>query len=178
MSQEIQFDLTPKDPSFKISRDLVLVTLNPYFTEYLSEIDTNVRPLELNLMNLKSKKNIFGNLKYHYYKLNENWDFELKDFSYHFEQKYPDVEQVYVFSECNAHNDYHFINSEGESKTLEDLSASRAINLAISNILFKKMLILPCFGKKEGTYFTSEKDFTSDIEISKIIKRSLEFHSY
>ena len=159
MTEELDFEINPRNHSIRVNRDLALISLHSDFTSYLETIDERVRPVELPIMGYYEHGG-----KYSFYDLNEGWYDDLWNFSNVFEMKYPEVEQVYVFSRFNAHNDYKE-------------SVSKDLSKCLSSIIFKRFLIIP-FASDIGASHYYRDQASSDEDIKRIVEKSLRFSSW
>jgi len=156
-------------PENQTRRNLALISLNPGFTSYLQSVDERARPIDLPIMSFYKDKGGFFRDPTYFFALKEGWKQRAKDFAYNFERKFPNTEQVYVLSKCGKQVEVVDIE--------EEISApSKLLESALSDIIFKRFLIIPYFGNSE-THVVLENWCSSEAEIKRAIVDSLEFSS-
>lgn len=169
----MEFEMTPGKPNVTVNRNLALISLHPDFTYYLGQLEQKTRPIELPVMQLTTTYNGQGypsSFDKKIYLLKEDAESKIQNFAETFESKYPEVEQVYVFS----------VYSWGfpPFRNLHLQHVPERMNNALEKIILKKYLIIDyptpyCNGYLEVGYRP-----TNPIERQKIISKSLRFNSW
>ena len=176
---EMEFEMKP-GAKVTTNRNVALISLHQDFKTYLMGLNNRVRPIDLPLMTIKQHHNprrILENCsEEYYYSLSPNAESEIYKFAKEFDKKFPEVEQVYVFSKWSG----------GETKEkggdIYGTETSRLLGRALNEIILKRFLIINCFvpreEEKKGDSIGWGKTVSSDEEIRKTLERSLSFNSW
>lgn len=164
----LEFELTPGQPTIRTNRECAIISLHVDATNYLTTLDSKVRPIDLTILKRGYYDGVFN--KYYYYAPSySDWKDRIRDFSTQFMHRYPDVEQVYAFSQFSA-------NREPDILTCGEV-ISPQISEALNNVILKRLLLLPCTGEVSGQFRCYEQPSSSSL-IQKTIERSLRFSSW
>lgn len=171
----MEFEITPGRADITTNRNLALISLHHDFTKYLEEINERVRPIELPLMNFREVGDV-------YYYLRSGWQDQIISFAKEFESKYPEVEQVYVFSRYNLEK----IPTSDYERIYRIDSVSNALGKGFASLIMKRFLTIEYPNRKEWyqehslskSFIIKEKFISSDEEIKRTVERSLRFNSW
>lgn len=168
MNENLEFILRPGEPSIRTVRETAIISLHTAATNYLTQLNPNVRPIELPLFRLEKYNGVLD--RFYFFPPNKDLKESLTNFALNFQNQYPFVEQVYALSRScsNKYPDPPF-SFEG--------SVLGIIDESLASIIHKRTLVLPCFGDKQGTY-RFYQDTSSNEIIMKTIESSLRFSSW